>query len=445
MIRVAKVRAVARFEFRNVVQRWSWVLSTFGLPLFFVTLSGTMVSIQGSFLSERISGTAVFGIVDHAGLLPRSAGLFHSEADLSPASRQTLDTLGLRDGLYLDLDSLLLRRYDSEHEAARAVARGEIGAAYVLPRDYLERGHVRALIRHGGPVLSVRASTVEPVLRQLLVQRLLSGRVPPEIIDRVREPMTIDRIAVTQDAAIHASKNRMVEQLVRAALPFLLGVLLLTALLSSSAYLVQTIVNDKENKVVEVLLSCADPDELLTGKLLGLGAAGLLQFAVWSAMVVSGALMAASVLSHFSISVPWEALGYAPIFFVLGYLFIGSLMLATGSLGTSAPEAQKMTIGWAMLSVLPLMLIVVLLEEPNGAWGQLLSLIPFSAPLTMIVRLSVDPAGVAGWEIALSMSILLASTWLAIRLGARLFRVGLLLGGSRPSLREILRQARLMR
>jgi len=147
MIRVAKVRAVARFEFRNVVQRWSWVLSTFGLPLFFVALSGTMVSIQGSFLSERISGTAVFGIVDRAGLLPRSAGLFRPEAELSPESRQALDALGSRDGLYLDLDALLLRRYASEHEAARAVARGDIGAAYVLPADYLERGHVRALIR----------------------------------------------------------------------------------------------------------------------------------------------------------------------------------------------------------------------------------------------------------------------------------------------------------
>jgi len=143
--------------------------------------------------------------------------------------------------------------------------------------------------------------------------------------------------------------------------------------------------------------------------------------------------------------VPWEALAYAPLFFVLGYLFIGSLMLATGSLGTSAPEAQKMTIGWAMLSVLPLMLMIVLLEEPNGSWGHVLSLIPFSAPLTMIVRLSVDPAGVSGWEIALSTSFLIASTWLSIRLGARLFRVGLLLGGSRPSMREILRQARLIR
>ena len=445
MIRGAKARAVARFEFRNVVHRWSWVISTFGLPIFFVALSGTMVSIQGNFLEDRVSGVSVFGIVDHAGLLPAHAGLFRPPAELSPESRRTLDTLGLVDGLYLDLDGLLLRRYATERDAARAVARDVVSAAYVLPGDYLARGHVKALIRHGGPVLSVRASTVEPVLRQLLVQRLLSGRVPPEIVNRVRDPMTVDRVSVTADAVIHASKNRMMEQLVRAALPFLLGVLLLTALLSSSAYLVQTIVNDKENKVVEVLLSSADPDELLTGKLLGLGAAGLLQFAVWSTMVVLGALMAASVLSRFSIAVPWEALAYAPLFFVLGYLFIGSLMLATGSLGTSAPEAQKMTIGWAMLSVLPLMLMIVLLEEPNGSWGHVLSLIPFSAPLTMIVRLSVDPAGVSGWEIALSTSFLIASTWLSIRLGARLFRVGLLLGGSRPSMREILRQARLIR
>lgn len=445
MIRPSKVATVARFEFRNVVHRWSWVLSTFGLPIFFVTLSGTMVSIQGSFLAEKVEGAAVFGIVSRAGLVPLSANIYREQSELSASAQADLRALGLTDGHYLDLDGVLLRYYETEHDAAAAVARGEIPAAYVVPSDYVQRGHVRALIRHGGPVLSVRASTVEPVIRKILIQRLLAGRVPPEVIARVREAPEFDRVGVTTDASIHASENRVVEQLIRAALPFLLGVLLLTALLSSSAYLVQTIVNDKENKVVEVLLSSADPDELLTGKLLGLGAAGLLQFAVWSAMVVAGALTAASLLSHFSISVPWEALAYSPVFFILGYLFIGSLMLATGSLGTSAPEAQKMTIGWAMLSVLPLMLMIVLLEEPNGAWGQVLSLVPFSAPLTMIVRLSVDPAGVAGWQIALSMAILLASTWLAIRLGARLFRIGLLLGGTRPSLRELWRQARLVR
>jgi len=144
------------------------------------------------------------------------------------------------------------------------------------------------------------------------------------------------------------------------------------------------------------------------------------------------------------IAFPWEAIMVAPLFFTLGYLFIGSLMIATGSLGSSVAESQKLTIGWAILAVSPLMVLLILLEEPHGPLGRVFSVIPFTSPLTLMVRLSVDPEGVAFSELALAVASLILATWVSIRIGARLFRVGLLLGGSRPSWREIARQAKLL-
>ncbi|MFA9411217.1 MAG: ABC transporter permease, partial [Deltaproteobacteria bacterium] len=126
----------------------------------------------------------------------------------------------------------------------------------------------------------------------------------------------------------------------------------------------------------------------------------------------------------------------------LGYLFLGSLMLATAALGANAAESQKLTMGWAMLAILPLMVLVILLDEPNGILGQVMTWIPFTSPLTVIIRLAVDSSGIAWWEVIGSMLVLLVSTWVSIRIGARLFRVGFLLTGSMPSLAELWRQAR---
>jgi ABC-2 type transport system permease protein len=139
-------------------------------------------------------------------------------------------------------------------------------------------------------------------------------------------------------------------------------------------------------------------------------------------------------------SIPWAAVLVAPIFFVLGYFFMGSLMLATAALGTNAAESQKLTLGWAILAMLPVMFLVILLDEPHGWLGQLLTWIPFTSPLTVIIRLALDPSGIPVWEIMGSLLVLLLSTWLSIRIGARLFRVSFALTGTRPSLSQLWKQ-----
>jgi ABC-2 type transport system permease protein len=98
--------------------------------------------------------------------------------------------------------------------------------------------------------------------------------------------------------------------------------------------------------------------------------------------------------------------------------------------------------GWALLAILPLMVLVILLDEPNGTLGRAMTWVPFTSPLTIIIRLAVDSQGIGWWEVIGAVVVLLISIWAAIRIGARLFRVGLLLTGSRPSLAELWRQAR---
>jgi ABC-2 type transport system permease protein len=211
----------------------------------------------------------------------------------------------------------------------------------------------------------------------------------------------------------------------------------------TSGYLMQGTATEKENKVVEVLLASANPDEILAGKLLGLGAAGLLQIGVWLGMVLTTGFGIIPLLLTSGVALPWRAVALAIPFFILAFLFFGGLMLGTGSLGSNMREAQQLAMIWSLTAALPMMLMAVLMKDPHGMVARVLTLVPFTAGPVVVLRASTDADLLAWWEVAAAMLVLAASTWLALRLGARLFRVGLLNSGARPSLREIIRQARL--
>ncbi|MDH4281665.1 MAG: ABC transporter permease [Myxococcales bacterium] len=422
-MRIQRIAAVARFELLSVIKRWSYLIATFGLPLFLALVSGTVLGVQTYFLTQRAEESSQFGIVDEADVIDRS--LFEERDGVRVWTANANDIV-----LYEDLGA-----------ATTDLEAGRLRALYVVGQSYLASGEVRAIQSERTPLLSMRGTAVEPLLRSLLRRSLLEGRLEADVQERVLSPAYFVRSRLRPDGAEVIGVDEALDLLVRTTIPLFLGVLLLTALLSASGYLVQTVSTDKESKIVEVLLSSVTPEEILAGKLFGLGAAGLFQFAVWTSMVVFVALTASATLAAV-VSIPWQALGVAPLLFILGYLFLGSLMLATAALGANAAESQKLTMGWAMLAILPLMVLVILLEQPNGLLGQTMTWIPFTSPLTVIIRLSVDPSGIAWWEVIGAMVVLSISTWVSIRIGARLFRVGFLLTGSRPSLAELWRQAR---
>jgi ABC-2 type transport system permease protein len=230
---------------------------------------------------------------------------------------------------------------------------------------------------------------------------------------------------------------------VRFALPLAFTVLFLMSVLMTSGYLLQGTATEKENKVVEVLLASANPQEIMAGKLAGLGAAGLVQVGVWVSMLFLTGFGAVPLLFAAHVELPWRALLVALPFFIVAFLFFGSLMLGSGSLGSNMREAQQLSMVWSLTAALPLMLLGVLIREPHGLVGRILTWLPLTAGPVVVMRASMDADALAWWEIVGPMLVLLLATWMAIRVGARFFRVGLLSAGARPSFREVMRQARL--
>ena len=276
----------------------------------------------------------------------------------------------------------------------------------------------------------------------LVRERLVRDRIAPDIAARVTAPLPdVRRFAVTRTGEV--KDGGQVASAVRIALPLAFTVLFLMSVLMTSGYLLQGTATEKENKVVEVLLASANPDEILAGKLAGLGAAGLVQVGVWMSMLFVTGFGAVPLLFAAQVDMPWRAVVIALPLFIVAFLFFGSLMLGTGSLGSNMREAQQLSMIWSLTAALPLMLMSVLIREPHGLVARILTWLPLTAGPVVVMRASMDADSLAWWEMVGPLLVLLGATWMAIRIGARLFRVGLLSAGARPSLREVMRQARL--
>lgn len=414
MIRWKKAATIARFELVSTVRRLGYLVVTLGMPLFAIVY-GALALTPGYLALRTIEQGSTYGVVDHSGLLR-----------LAPGDK-------------LKIDKATFRVYESEQAATRALRdkRG-IKSFFVLEQDYLKTGRVSA---HADETAIAPWHAADEVSK-LVRSRLLAEQIGPELSARVLDPVPAgSREAYrfrSDGSVVHETKESIVGRIV---LPLGFVLLLFTSILMSGSYLIQATATEKENKVIEVLLSSASVDEVMTGKLLGLGGAGLLQVTVWITMMV-GAHRAFSVLVvPLNVEVSWQAVVLSPILFVAAYLFLGSLMLGTGSLGGNVRESQQLGMLWALVATLPLVFLPMLAAEPHSPVATLLTWIPFSTPATLMMRTSLDPEGMTIPETIGPLAMLVMSTWVSVRMASRIFRLGLL-AGSRPKLKDIWRHAK---
>jgi ABC-2 type transport system permease protein len=441
MTRWRKISTVATFELLAAVKRPGYLIATFGMPLFMAAY-GAVVAVPAYYADKKSREPALYGVVDNAGVLKLSGDVKTSAGPHVPEEmRRTLEAAGQGQALdrALAFSNFVFRPFGSEEEGRQALAERTIKGLFVVPADYVTAGRIDA---YSPDSLSISGSDARDAFGDLLRERLVSGRTDQALATRILKPIErTRRFAVTRTGEVRDAGQAA--SIVRFAVPFVFMFLFLLSILMTSGYLMQGTATEKENKVVEVLLASANPDEILAGKLLGLGGAGLLQIAVWLSIVLVTGLGVVPLLLSARVDVPWVAFGIAIPFFIVAFLFFGGLILGTGSLGSTMREAQQLAMVWTLTAALPMMMMAVLMREPNGTIARVLTWIPFTAGPVIVLRATTDAASLAWWEIGGSFLVLIVATWVALRLGARLFRIGLLSAGARPSLREIIRQARL--
>jgi ABC-2 type transport system permease protein len=432
-----KTLVVARREFKSTVFRWGWIIGTFGMPVF-VGLYALVISlIISSSAAKNEKPTGKAGVVDLAGIV-RFDGGRETVVEVPDAARRMIDAAGKlasgSPGAGM-IESLLSGTefvpFADQEAALAALERKEIGVVFVVPKDYIETGKVTAYDQSSS-VFSEGRHTKLP-LRQLLVKSLTYGHLDPPIVARVLDAADVDVLVKNKDGSW--APRGLADIVKRLVVPMGFTVLLLVAILVGSGTMIQGVSEEKENRVIEVILSSVDARSLLLGKLLGLGAAGLLQLGIWltMALVPVVLLVAGIALSPFTVIV---CLAY----FVLAFLLFGTLITATGSIGTNAKDMQQYGMFWSIACVAPMPFLEKILSEPNGTAARILSYIPLTSPVTMMMRVGTGEAPL--WEIALTLVLLAVSVAVALRFSARLFRTALLMYGKRPSIPEIFRWLR---
>ncbi len=312
------------------------------------------------------------------------------------------------------------RAYGDEEGARAALEAGHIAAYYVVPDDYRESGGVERV--------SVRFATVPPDTRSfewVLVDNMFPD-ADAEQIRRLRWPFGgSGPTFVSVDDGEGAGSGGVADAL----LPFVVTMAVMIPLFSGGGYLFQSLVQEKSSRVMEILLVSVRPRQLLTGKLLGLGTLVLVQYAIWVAIAGLGFAVTGRDPGQFLAGI---RLSTMEILLIVPYALGGFGLYAAlmAGIGALAPDVEGSR-GWIFVLTVPMMIPIYLwtaiVNAPNGPVAIALSLFPYSAPVGMLMRMTT--VAVPGWQLAVSLGLLLLAAAGTIWLMARLFRAQTLLSG----------------
>ncbi|HET6936263.1 MAG TPA: ABC transporter permease [Candidatus Angelobacter sp.] len=421
---------IARREYLERVRTRSFLLMTILIPL----LMGGLTLGPGM-LAERVSHHAEHLVVvasdRQAGDAIRAQLLHTDEQSRSPIedarkasfkrSAQTPPELTVD----VDTDT------SAEHRAALTAKVGnkEVDGVIWATDDALKTRNIPLITRDVSSFIAneeIRSGLNQSLSRQALSKRGLSR----DEIEQVFSPVKLD----VQDAVGKGAANPQIVFVVS----FVLVMILYMSLLLYGINVMRAVLEEKTSRIMEVMLSVAQAKEMMAGKILGVGAVGLTQIGIWFAfsmvyIVPNAAAMRGQLKT---VLTPGLLLWFA-VFYLLGYALYSAMYAAIGSMVNSEQEAQQLQ----FVAVLPLVAAIAVMfsvaQFPNSPVAIWCSLIPFTSPLIMFMRIAVQTPPL--WQIALSILILVATIYGLVLLCAKIYRVGILMYGKRPTLPEIVK------
>ncbi len=436
-----KIWVIAEREFLAAVRRPAFWILTLGLPVFMGLIGGIAVLIGAVTVSSVSSSQSaraerVLGVFDPATLLDwPSLTEIREQADSGDSRLELADNLARELRTAIAADDFGYRHFIDEADGTRALEAQEIAALVTLPADFLEGAPAQLTL----PNPDTREPSLNRLARQLRRRALAAHYDDAERIERVLNPFRdLKRAYLEEPPTEETAPKDWQAELKKYLLPILFMMLIMIAILTSSDRLLRGLMEEKQNRLIEILLSSVDADQLMAGKVLGLGIAGFVQLAIWAAMAL---FPAAAMLSFFDFSVVDFIILTA--YFILGYFLLATCILGLGSVGSNHQEASQWTMIIILAAVTPMMFSTLLIEAPGSAAARALTYIPFSAPMAGVSRYAAG--ALPPWEIAASLAVIAVSGWLALIVGSKIFRVGILMTGQSPSPAALWRALRAVR
>jgi ABC-2 type transport system permease protein len=392
---------VIKHEIRSTLGKPSFWIMTFLFPLVIVGLQVVSQVLARDMVEEAANATSeseAIGYVDEAGLI------------------QTIPT---------EIPSELLVAYPDQKSARAALENGNIKSYYLIPADFVASGDLVLVERDFSPFKSLISSNP---IRVVINANLVGDEALAELI--VNPTAEVETIPLAPLGG--TDMNNPLTFIVPSATLFIF----FFVITMTSGFMLQSVAKEKENRVIEVLLSSLHPREMMLGKIIGLGAVALLQIGLWMGaglFALDKSVVAVAGAAAFAL--PPGFMVWALLYFVLGYLLYASLMGALGALAPSAREGQQFTFVLLLPLMVPMFLLNAFIQTPNAPLPLFLSLFPLTAPVAMVTRLAAT--GVPFWQPLVSVALLVATTYFIVAMTARLFRAQTLLSGATLTAKRI--------
>jgi ABC-2 type transport system permease protein len=407
---------IARREYLEQIHGRAFMFSTVLVPLLIVALLGW------SSMSDRkaVAGKHLAIAADNAEIANRVRYEMLSDKDarfdvelVAPATQQ-------------DVAALLKQVHDKSIDGLLSINTSSDGAVTATYTSLSSGGFANI----GGLQNALN--------RGLIDERMIARGIKPVDADELLKRVSVETLQLNQQGVTEQSKG---------STPFykavLMAFLLSMPIMLYGLDMARAIIEEKNSRIFEVMLSITRADDLLAGKLVGVGAVGLTQIAIWmaAATLFLGSSLAATVLTgnldiHFSLM---EGL-FFPVYFVLGFALFSTLFSGLAATCETSQDLQK----FMPLAIIPLYLsmgiLPVLLKDPNSIWAVAASLFPLTAPYVMLPRMGLE--AVPLWQLAASLGLLILAIWATLWVSSRLYRVGILMYGKRATLPELVRWLR---
>ena len=405
---MSKILVIARWEFLERIKRKSFIISMIVLPLLVVAFS-----LLPSFLLNKGEDFPLpLGIVDFTNKYEKdfSTELVHQYL---PNGQPAFFTFSLSN--QKSNKSVVLEFADKQ-----VLSDGLMG--YVIIEEDLSG--INLTFRTNSIFNLDKLNTIEEAFNKVAVK--LFGKTEKLSVQKINE--LSDKITKIKRSYIDVeSEDEILQSFLNS---YLFIILLVTMVLFSGGLFVRSLVLEKSNRIIEIILSSCTSRELLFGKVLGLSFFGLFQLILW--MVIGIILQKTNTLDFSTIN----NLQYQLLFFVLGYMFYSSIFIGLGSIVGADHEAQQLTGILSIFLIFPIILAVEIIRAPNSILAIVLSYFPLTSVPIMLLRLnSTTPSLMEVFSVVL---VLLFSLYLVILISSKLFRIGILKSGKRASYKEII-------
>lgn len=392
---------VARHEFLTTVTRRSFLLALILVPLVPALLLGLFNLLNRGnennlmeIFAREVANPLPFGVYDQSGLIKD----------------------------YPDwLTKGALIEMKDEATAREAVSSGRLQGFYKIDANYLESGRV-VLIK---PEISMFSGVAQSEGITDLINYNLMGS-SQDLYLRYTNPIQFETSPINPETADTRDTSNMANFFV----PYAITMFFYFIIIFSSSMMLNSVAKEKENRVMEVLISSTDPLSLFVGKIIGLSSVGLLQVLVWLGSAIGLMRVAGKSFDVLrGIVIPWSSLAWAIPIFLLGYFIYGSLMAGLGAISTNLKEANQSVFIITIPLIFALLSMGQLIQAPNGTISVVLSLVPFTSPIAMMTRLSIGKVPLA--QILICIVLLAVMAWLIVNGVAKLFRAQTLLTGQK--------------